>query len=37
MPMNFWTGVILGVVGVYVFHHYVTPLPGPNSAMKRGA
>jgi len=33
--MNFTTGVIVGILGVYVFHHWLMPLPGPNSAAKR--
>lgn len=32
MPMNFWTGVIVGVAGVYVFHRFVSPLPGKAAA-----
>lgn len=34
---GFWTGVVVGVAAVYVFHHWVMPMPGPNSAAKRGA
>lgn len=34
---GFWTGVLVGVAGVYLFHHFAMPLPGPNSAAKRGA
>lgn len=37
MRMNFWTGILVGVAGVYVFHHWVSPMPGPNSAAKRQA
>lgn len=32
---GFWTGIIVGVTTVYVFHHFVSPLPGPNAAAKR--
>jgi len=35
--MNFWTGILFGVVGVWAFHHFVSPVPGPNVAAKRGA
>lgn len=37
MPMNYWTGVLTGVVAVWLFHHFVQPMPGPNTAAKRGA
>jgi hypothetical protein len=26
--MGFWGGVFVGVVGVYVFHKFVRPIPG---------
>lgn len=36
MPMNFWTGVIVGVVGVYAFHRFVAPMPGGKQTAGRG-
>jgi hypothetical protein len=32
---GFYTGVVVGVVAVYVVHHWVMPMPGPNTAAKR--
>lgn len=32
---RFVTGVVAGLVGLYVFHHFVRPLPGPNVAARR--
>lgn len=29
--MRFWHGVILGVGGVWAYHHFVKPLPGAKS------
>lgn len=26
--MNFWTGILVGVAGVWAYHHFVKPLPG---------
>lgn len=26
--MKFWHGVIVGVGGVWLYHHFVKPLPG---------
>lgn len=28
MRAGFWTGVLVGVVGVYAYHRFVSPLPG---------
>lgn len=30
MRHGFWTGVVVGVVGVYAFHRFVKPIPGKN-------
>ena len=30
MRHGFWTGVVVGVVGVYAFHKFVKPIPGKN-------
>lgn len=30
--MGFWGGVAVGVIGVFVFHKFVRPLPGAKGA-----
>lgn len=25
---RFWAGLIVGVVGVWAYHHFMSPLPG---------
>lgn len=32
---DFLIGVVAGVAAVYVYHHFVNPLPGPNLAAHR--
>lgn len=34
--MNFWTGVLVGVAGVYVFHRFVSPIPGKSAGSRSG-
>jgi hypothetical protein len=36
MPMNFYTGVIVGVAGVWLFHKFVSPIPGGKSGARSG-
>ena len=28
---DFWIGVIAGIVVVYAYHHFVSPIPGAKS------
>jgi hypothetical protein len=30
--MKFWHGVVIGVGGVWAYHHWVKPLPAPKSS-----
>ena len=34
--MNFYTGILVGVLGVYAFHRFVSPIPGKSAAGSRG-
>ena len=28
---EFWIGAIVGIVAVYAYHHFVSPLPSPKT------
>lgn len=28
MRLGFWSGIVVGVAGVWVYHKFVSPLPG---------
>lgn len=30
--MKFWHGVVVGVGGVWLYHHFVKPIPGGKSS-----